>query len=273
MIAAMETVSITWFNLALGYLLMLVPLSIILIFGVRIFSVLCVSMLRMTVQLLFVGFYLQVIFRLNYWWLNLLWLLVMLTVADLSIIGRCKLRIRPFLLQLLVALLVGTSIPLFYFTGVIIRTPGLMDAAYFIPLAGMIAGNCLRASVIGINTFYTSVREKQKILRHDLSMGASLPEALRPHLRTSVEAALSPSIATMATIGLVALPGMMTGIILGGTEPMTAIKYQIAIMIAIFTGTAVTVVLGILLTRWRAFSRWGTLNRDIYRKNALAGTG
>ena len=259
MIVTTDTVNIEWFNLALGYMLMLVPMGIILVYKIRVFSALCFSILRMTVQLLFVGFYLQVLFKLNYWWLNIAWLLVMLTVADLSILGRCKLKMKTFLFPLLGSLVAGTAVPLLYFTGVIIRTPNLIDAAYFIPLAGMIAGNCLRTSIIGINSFYTSARKKQKTMQHELSMGASLPEAIWPHFRAAAEAALSPTIATMATIGLVALPGMMTGIILGGTEPMTAIKYQIAIMIAIFTGTTINVVLGINLTRKKAFSRWGTL--------------
>ena len=75
-----------------------------------------------------------------------------------------------------------------------------------------------------------------------------------------------PSHNRIPTIGLVALPGMMTGIILGGTSPMTAIKYQIAIMLAIFTGTAITVVLAILFSRNKAFTIRGTLKKDIFKK-------
>ncbi|HDG98995.1 MAG TPA: ABC transporter permease, partial [Desulfobacterales bacterium] len=71
---------------------------------------------------------------------------------------------------------------------------------------------------------------------------------------------------TIATIGLVALPGMMTGVILGGANPVTAIKYQIAIMIAIFTGTAITVVLGILMTIRSSFTPYGVLDVDSFRK-------
>jgi putative ABC transport system permease protein len=263
----MQTLDIKWMGLALGYLLLLIPLCIAFWFKIKILSALWISILRMTVQLLFVGFYLQVVFKLNHWWLNLTWLLIMVIVADLSIISRCGLRIKYFILPLFMALLAGTVIPLFYFTAVIIRAPGLMDAAYFIPLAGMIMGNCLRADIIGINGFYNSVKDKEKLFLHELAQGASLSEAVRPHLRSAVEAALSPTLATMATIGLVSLPGMMTGIILGGTQPMTAIKYQIAIMIAIFTGTTVTVILAILLTRSRAFSRWGVLNRAVFKNS------
>jgi putative ABC transport system permease protein len=69
----------------------------------------------------------------------------------------------------------------------------------------------------------------------------------------------------MATIGLVSLPGMMTGVILGGADPMTAIKYQIAIMIAIFSGTAITVALAIWLTMKSSFTAYGVLDYQIFK--------
>ena len=70
----------------------------------------------------------------------------------------------------------------------------------------------------------------------------------------------------MATIGLVSLPGMMTGVILGGANPMTAIKYQIAIMIAIFSGTAITVWLAISLSIKATFTHYGMLDKGIFAK-------
>ncbi len=74
-----------------------------------------------------------------------------------------------------------------------------------------------------------------------------------------------PTVATMGTIGLVSLPGMMTGVIMGGADPMTAIKYQIAIMIAIFSGTAITVVLPILMTIKGGFTPFGILDRHAFK--------
>jgi putative ABC transport system permease protein len=74
----------------------------------------------------------------------------------------------------------------------------------------------------------------------------------------------------MTTIGLVALPGMMTGVILGGANPVTAIKYQIAIMIAIFCGTSLTVVIGIWLTTLGSFTGYGILDRRIFAEKAGA---
>lgn len=252
-------------GLLLGYLLLIIPIAIILSLRVKLMKDLTVSLLRLTLQLLFVGLYLQFLFKLNAWWLNILWLFVMIVVADVSLLSASKLTLRRFIFPIFFSLLVGTAIPLLYLIGVIIKLPNLLEAQYFIPIAGMIMGNSLRADIIGLNTFYKSIQSEDKTYLLSLSQGASQSEAVRHFLQRAYATSLAPTIATMATIGLVSLPGMMTGIILGGTDPFTAIKYQIAIMIAIFTGTSITVFLGILLTQKASFSKYGILDPAIFK--------
>ncbi len=260
-----STLDIGTIGLLLGYLLLLFPLAFILFYRVKLLKPLTVSVLRLTVQLLMVGLYLQLVFKLNAWWLNILWLIVMLVVADISLINSSRLRHRRFYLPIFVSLAIGTGIPLIYLLGVIVRLPDLLDARYFIPVAGMILGNSLRADIVGLSTFYKSLHTEEKTYLLALAQGATLNEAVRPFLQRAYTASLSPTIATMATIGIVSLPGMMTGIILGGTDPFLAIKYQIAIMMAIFSGTALAVILGILLTLKTSFSRYGVLNPDVFK--------
>lgn len=80
-----EIIDISYASLALGYLLVLAPFSLVLLYRAQV-SGLFTSIVRMTVQLLFVGFYLQVVFQLDRWWLTSLWLVAMVAVADLSVI-------------------------------------------------------------------------------------------------------------------------------------------------------------------------------------------
>jgi len=261
----MNVQDIALWQLALSYLLLALPLSVILWYRIPILAGMAIAVMRMTVQLVFVGLYLQVIFELNNLWLNLAWLIVMVTVADISVARSCELRLARIVLPLFAALLLGTAGPMLIFTGLLLRCENLLEAQYAIPIGGMILGNCLRADIIGIRTFYNSIRKSEKSYQNSLAQGALLHEAVRPFVTEACRAALAPAIATMATIGLVSLPGMMTGVILGGAEPMTAIKYQIAIMIAIFVGTAVTVALGIRLTMHSAFDHYGLLKESIFR--------
>jgi putative ABC transport system permease protein len=263
-----EIVDIGLWELAAAYLLLAFPFAIILWYRVPMLGETVTSLVRMTVQLLLVGLYLQVIFRLNILWLNAAWLVVMVVVADVSIVRSCGLRFWRIAWPVFLALAAGTAIPLTLFTGLILRRPNLLDAQYAIPIGGMILGNCLRADIVGIRTFYESIRSTEKAFLQSLAEGASLAEAIRPYVRKATQAAMSPTVATMATIGLVSLPGMMTGVILGGADPSTAIRYQIAIMISIFSGTAITVALAIRLTTRSSFTPYGLLDRAIFRDHA-----
>lgn len=251
-----EIVDIGFWSLATGYLLLIPPVAILKETGIAV--------VRMTLQLLFVGLYLQVVFRLNNPWLNLAWLLVMVGVADGSILRGCRLSLRRFVAPVFIALLAGTAIPVLAFVGPILQRPNWLDAQYVIPLAGMVLGNCLRADIIGLKHFYEGILKSEKEYHQSLAQGAGLHEAVHPYFRDALQAALLPTVATMATIGLVALPGMMTGVILGGADPFTAIKYQIVIMIAIFAGTAMTVFLAIGLTLRNSFTAYGILNRSLF---------
>ncbi len=261
----MNIVDISLLSLAVGYGLLIFPLSILLWYRIPIVGDTLWAIVRMTVQLLVVALYLQVVFSLNNFWLNGAWLLIMIGVADTSITRGCGLRLGRFAGPLFLALLLGTAVPLFFFVGPILARPHLLDAQYAIPIGGMILGNCLRTDIIGVSNFYRSVRKSEKAFLQVLAQGARFSEATRPFLRDAVQAALAPTVATMATIGLVSLPGMMTGVILGGADPMTAIKYQIAIMIAIFSGTAITVALAIWLTMKSSFTAYGVLDCRIFK--------
>jgi len=252
-------------GLAASYVLLIFPLAAMLWLRIPLVSQTLVSVLRMTVQLLLVGFYLQFLFDLDDPRLTTLWLVIMIVVADLSILRSTRLCLRCFAGPLFLALAAGTALPLLFFVVLLLRQPNWMAAQVAVPIAGMILGNCLRADIVGIRTFYDSIRKSNRDYLRRLACGAGRAEAVRPYLRDAVSAALAPTVATMATIGLVSLPGMMTGVILGGANPMLAIQYQIAIMIAIFCGTAVTVVAVLLLTLRSAFTPYGTLDPAIFR--------
>jgi putative ABC transport system permease protein len=259
----MNVVQISPLQLSLAYLLLIFPAAVILWYGVGLMKPLLIGAVRMTVQLLLVGLYLQVIFDYDNPWINVLWVVMMLMVADVSIVRRCGFRVRSFAVPVFCALAVGIVIPLFVFMVLVLSRPTLLDARFVIPIAGMILGNCLKANIVGIGHFYQDIRKGEKRYLQSLAFGATRDEATRPFMAEAFQAAMTPTIATMATIGLVSLPGMMTGVILGGTDPATAIKYQIGIMLSIISGTAITVFLAVQFTSHHSFDAFGVLRKDI----------
>jgi len=177
-------------------------------------------------------------------------------------------RISKVLVPVFLSFSIATFIIIMYLNVVIIRLDYVFDARYLVVLGGMLLGNSLRGNIVGIAAFYKNIKRDSKKFLYVLSLGASLHEALLPYLQQSVQLALKPTLASMATMGIVALPGMMTGVILGGTSPEVAIKYQIMIMIAIVTSTTVSVVLTILMTMRVCFTKYGTLKTEIFVGNS-----
>jgi putative ABC transport system permease protein len=260
----METIDISLSGMLLMYALLAVPLAIFRFCGLRLGRETLASVLRMTVQLVLVGIYLKYIFELNRLWIIGLWITVMLLVANWNVLEKARLRRRPFFPFTLVGITAGTLAVTAYFVFLVLRPTPFYDARYLIPITGMILGNCLRGNVISLERFYSGIRKNQKEFVTYLMMGAALPEAVRPYLRDALQAAVSPMLATVATMGIVSLPGMMTGQILGGAFPVVAIKYQIAIMICIFTVMTASALLNILLSMKIAFNPYHVLREDIF---------
>ncbi len=260
----METVDISFASLGLAAILFVVPLIASRVYGLGLSRPLFWATVRMSVQLALIGVFLKYLFIWNHPVLNVLWLTVMILVAVASAVKDSAMRLRVVLWPVFAAFFFSTMLIVLFLNTLVIRIDRVFDARYLVVLGGMLLGNSLRGNIIGITSFYQQIRKDTKRFFYTLGLGASLDEALRPYFRASIQLALKPTIAAMATMGIVSLPGMMTGVILGGTSPDVAIKYQIMIMIAIVVSTVSSVVLTIDLTRRVCFSPNGALRTDIF---------
>ncbi|HLV30054.1 MAG TPA: ABC transporter permease [Chitinispirillaceae bacterium] len=261
----METIDLSYSGLIIIYALMAIPFIIFFNTGVDLIKTTVIALVRMTIQLTLVGLYLGVLFELNSLLLNITWLVVMLLVANVNIIGSAGLKLRYFFIPAFIGVAVGTGVVVAVFVFIVIQPDPLYDARYLIPIAGMILGNCLKGNVMALERFYYSIHKNEKEFSTYLFMGARLNEAVRPYFKAALKAASSPHVATMATIGIVSLPGMMTGQILGGSFPVVAIKYQIAIMISIFTAMSLSAYLNIRLSLKAGFDDFQNLRREVLK--------
>ncbi|MCD2451599.1 ABC transporter permease [Methylicorpusculum oleiharenae] len=262
----METLDIKLPQMALLYGLSALPWLLLWLIGLRLSRDIGISILRMTLQLALVGIYLKTLFNLNHPWLNGLWILVMLIVADLSILKRAGLKARYFALATFTAIASSILFTTAYLVILVIQPPHFYDARYIVPLAGMILGNCLQGNVIALERFYSALRSNVNEYETFLMLGASRWEAVRPYYREAIKAAINPTIASMSTMGLVSLPGMMTGQILGGSEPWLAVKYQLAIMICIFTSSVMASIINLKLSLTIAFNAFDVLRDEVIQK-------
>ncbi len=240
---------ISYLSLLLGLLLIIIPSYFLYYYRTGLVKDTLVATLRMTLQLFLIGFYLKYMFQLNLRWLNLLWVIIMSGVASHTVVKRTKLSMKQLFAPITVSLLCSVLLIDFYFMGLIVCQENLFDARYFIPISGMILGNMLSANVIAMNAYYGSIRRERTNYLYRLANGASEREACAPFLRDALIKSFNPTIASMMVMGLIALPGTMTGQILGGADPDVAIKYQIVLMISIFASSLISVLITLRLTR------------------------
>lgn len=264
----MSSVDIGLAGMAIMYALLAVPYGIMRILGVDLLRRTTVSIVRMTVQLALVGLYLKVIFDLNSVWLNGAWVLVMIVAANITVMRNAGMRSRRFFAPGFIGIALSTLSVTAVFVGLALSPEPLYDARYLIPISGMILGNCLRANIISLERFFSGLKAGRREYLACLLLGATKREATKPFRQSALRAALAPLVATMATLGLVSLPGMMTGQILGGSFPLVAIQYQIAIMIAIFTATSISTSLILMLSMRTAFDAFGMVHEGVWAEAA-----
>ena len=210
------------------------------------------SGLRMFVQLMIVGYLLHLVFALESALPVLLILMVMTGFAVQTIGARVETKMPNFYRVVGAAILFGCGGMTFFFCTLVIGLEPWYDPRYLIPLAGMVIGNSMTGASLAAERLAAEFRERREEIETALCLGSSVKLAAEPAVSSAFRAALIPSVNAMAAMGLVFLPGMMTGQILSGTEPLIAVKYQIAIM-CVITGSVALTTFMILRFGYRSY--------------------
>ena len=210
------------------------------------------SGLRMFVQLMIVGYLLHLVFALESALPVLLILVVMTGFAVQTIGARVETKMPYFYRVVGAAILFGCGGMTFFFCTLVIGLEPWYDPRYLIPLAGMVIGNSMTGASLAAERLAAEFRERREEIETALCLGSSVKLAAEPAVSSAFRAALIPSVNAMAAMGLVFLPGMMTGQILSGTEPLIAVKYQIAIM-CVITGSVALTTFMILRFGYRSY--------------------
>ncbi|UCG62181.1 MAG: iron export ABC transporter permease subunit FetB [Candidatus Zixiibacteriota bacterium] len=214
---------------------------------------------RAFVQLVAVGYALEVIFDLQSPWLILLALAVMIIVGAHAAAGRVKDVKRPFVITV-TAMTVGSLVTI----AVMILTRIIsFEARYVIPLAGMIIGNSMNASALTASRLTTDLKDNRLAIESALALGKGWRVASKKYIRNSATAGMMSMLNFMKTVGIVALPGAMTGMILAGAEPLDAVLFQIVVAYMLLSAVTITSVMAVELTIRRFFTRCHQLQHDV----------
>ncbi|MFO7655278.1 MAG: iron export ABC transporter permease subunit FetB [Candidatus Krumholzibacteriia bacterium] len=229
---------------------------------------LAVASVRTVVQLLLIGYVLRFVFDQQTWYAVFALAAVMVVAASRAAVARSS-RSFPGAIPhaFLTLTVVGLSTTLTV-TTLVIGTEPWYQARYLIPLLGMVLGNGLTGISLCLDSLLESLSMRRPQVEMELAHGATRWEAARGPLRDAVRRGMIPIINSMMVVGLVSLPGMMTGQILAGESPLEAVKYQIVIMFLIAGATALGSIGVALLAYRRLFNERHQLRSDLIRRKA-----
>jgi len=237
-------VDLTVLQVVGAYIFVMIVLAIVRIRGIKREKEIIIASVRMTLQLILAAYVLVYIFDNPNAFITIGIILLMEAFAVYTVIKRFKDKLSKSLkIVIAFSMSVGTLLCLVYFLFVVVRISPWYDPQYFIPIAGMIIGNSMTGMSLGVNFLLEGMTTQRTLVEEALILGATPQAASSNIINNTFDAAILPTINSMVGMGIVFLPGMMTGQILSGTSPTTAIAYQIAIMFGILGAAALTVII------------------------------
>jgi putative ABC transport system permease protein len=247
-------IHLTYGQVGLAALLILVNGLISAALGLGLGRRLVVAAVCTVVQLLLVGLVLQWVFRLHRWEAVVGIMLVMTLVAGLAAVRRTPLRFPGIWLTSVVSVWWGSWLMAAVALFALLRVEPWYSPHYAIPLLGMILGNALNGVSLALDRLTGELAAQRAQVEALLALGATRWEAARAPVRQAVRTGMVPTLNAMMIVGIVSLPGMMTGQLLAGVAPVEAVKYQIVIMFLLSSATAIATVAVVLLGYRRLFS-------------------
>lgn len=255
-----KVIEISILELMTAYVFIVILFFILKLRGINREKQLIISTIRMTVQLVLVGYILGYIFEIKSLLLTFLIILIMATFAVFNIFNRVPEEIPRELKKIIaLAMFPGTLLPLFYFMFVVIKPNPWYTPQYIIPIAGMIIGNSMTGITLGVHSLLEGFKSRADSVEAALMLGATPKMASQDIVNNAFDSAILPSLNSLVGMGIVFLPGMMTGQILAGLSPLTAISYQIAILLGIVGGVSFTMIILIQLGYKAFFNEYSQL--------------
>lgn len=241
-------IDLSLWQMVFAYLLVILVMGIIKLRGVSREKELLVASIRMTLQLTLTGYVLVYLFESMNPLYTILVIIVMEVFAVYNIYQRANMNLSKKIKKIIaLSMAIGTLSSIVYFLLIVVNISPWYDPRYFIPISGMLIGNSMTGITLGVTRLVDGMRSKKHIVETALMLGATPKRAAKEIVDDAFDSAILPTINAMVGIGIVFLPGMMTGQILSGTSPITAIKYQMAIMLGILGSVAFTTILFVQL--------------------------
>lgn len=253
------------YSLIAAYLYVVIALIISKISGLKKENMIFISAFRMSLQLFLMANILQYVFINPSPFITMIILFIMEAFAIYNIIKRTKVKTNEFKKYITISMATGSLLSIFYFILVIISAKPWYNAQYFITLGGMFIGNTMTAITLAINSFLSEIKSKKSMIQNSLMLGATPKMAIGDIIKVAFNSAITPTMNSMIGMGIVFLPGMMAGQIISGESPLSAIIYQIAIMLGVLGSVTISVYILFNLSKKVIFNNEAQLKLDEFK--------
>ena len=250
----MSVLPLTALDLGVAALLLLAAGGVSLALQLGLERRLGIAALRTVIQLLLVGYILKEVFALDNALVVVAIMILMTIMAGRAAVQRPTRTFSGATWRAFATLVLCGLTTTFVVTKAVIHIDPWYDPQYLIPILGMILGNGLTGISLCLDQMLEQLTQKRAQIEMELAHGATRWEAGREVMRDSVRRGMIPIINSMMVVGIVALPGMMTGQILAGVPPHVAVRYQIVVMFMIAAATSLGCIMIALLVFFRLFN-------------------
>lgn len=235
---------ITYIHVLKSLVLVLLAIGISRYWKIDTAKDMIVGTIRSFIQLIAIGYALKYIFEPDYILLNFGVLSVMLTMASYTAAQKLKSVPKPFLICL-ISIAAGSLITL---VSLMVINSDWFTARYLIPLGGMIISNSMNACTLSADRLVSDVKNSRLAIETSLALGKTWKQSSYNYQKDATKTGMISILNFMKTVGLVALPGAMTGMILGGAEPLEAVLLQLVVAYMLLSAVTITSIVVVQLT-------------------------
>ncbi len=216
---------------------------------------------KMTIQLLLIGYILVILMEKVNPVIGSMYIFVMLFFATRTFMNRIKDHNYHALSQSAIkSMFIASLVILVYFIVMIVQSDNVFDPQYIIPIYGMILGNTLTTITLAYNDLVKNLESEKKYIETLTNLGVAPRNTLRKIMNNTFKVAITPVLTSLMAMGLVSLPGALTGQILSGVSPIIAVKYQIAIMLAILGSNVLVALFFILFSENKLVNKYNQIH-------------
>ncbi|WP_164670189.1 ABC transporter permease [Virgibacillus doumboii] len=229
----------SYLTLGISLLFVIIPLVLSKTLKLGLEKDTVIAAIRSIIQLLAVGYVLQFVFDSE----NMIYILLMVVLMIGAATHNAQKKgaaIKGIIWKLVVTFVFVEILTQSILLGLNITPP---TAQYIIPISGMVVGNSMVLAILFLNRFTSEIETHQDETELVLSLGGTPKQAIHTQLINSIQASTIPTIESQKTIGLVQLPGMMSGQIIAGADPVQAVMFQLLILFLLLTTAVVTSIM------------------------------